>query len=97
MIKPPLNIPHLPKIKDPLTLKDLAINPRVQKYTKKYKLSKEQDSQKMANEIADKKNAKRREFLLDLIKAIIVALTTLFIEHIADIVKFIHGILQSYF
>lgn len=86
-------IPPLPKHKKPVINADLSLplsnNPKVTKYTDKYRRSEEQAAKEMAEKITAEKNTKKSEFLLDLIKALIIAIATLAIEHFMDIVRFV--------
>ncbi len=70
-------------------------DPRIQKYTEKYRSLKEQEADKMAEKIAKEKHKKRIDFLVELVKAAIVALLTLAVEHFADIVAFFQGLSPS--
>lgn len=45
----------------------------------------------MAQKIADEKRKKRSDFLLELAKALIIAVATLAIEHFVDIVRLVQG------
>lgn len=63
-------------------------NPRIEKYTKKYKGLKEKAAKEMSEKVAKEKHKKRVDFLIELIKAAIIALFTLAVEHFGDIVRF---------
>lgn len=67
-------------------------NPRIEKYTKKYKGLKEKAAKEMAEKVAKEKRKKRVDFLIELIKAAIIALFTLSIEHFGDIVRFFQNL-----
>lgn len=70
-------------------------SPKVQKYKEKYQLREKQAAQKMAQKVADEKRKKRSDFLLELIKAIIISSATLIIEHSPEIIRFIGNLLSS--
>lgn len=84
-----------PPIKKPdkVDLSKLDLNSqKARKYKEKYQLREKQTAQKMAQKIADEKRKKRSDFLLDLFKALVIAVATLAIEHFMDIVRLIQGL-----
>lgn len=66
------------------------------KYAEKYKRLEDQKAKEMADKIADEKRKKRSDFLLDLFKALIIAVATLAIEHFMDIVRFFRDLLSGF-
>lgn len=90
--------PPLPTGKKPI-LEDIDFSkidhnsPKVQKYKEKYRLREKEAAKKMAQKEADEKRKKRSDFLLDLFKALIIAVATLTIEHFMDIVRLVQGLL----
>lgn len=58
-------------------------------------LHKQQQADEVARKVADEKRRKRRDFLLQLVQALIVAAATLLIEHIPDIVGILRALLQE--
>lgn len=74
--------------------KALASSANVRKYTDKYTSSKEKIAEEMAKQKAADKRKKRIDFLVELVKAAIIALLTLTIEHIGDIVSFVQLLLH---
>lgn len=67
-------------------------SPKVQKYKEKYRLREKEAAKKMAQKVADEKRKKRSDFLLDLFKALIIAVATLAIEHFMDIVRLVQSL-----
>ena len=92
---PPTPSPNMPKV-DVDALKNVNVdNPHIKKYLEKYRASKEDASKKVAEEIAKEKRIKRTDFLVELLKAAIIALFTLAIEHIMDIIGFVQNTFSS--
>ena len=90
--------PHVdpPKIEDWSEIKDAELSPKAKMYLNKWEKSKQKNAEKMANKIANEKRAKRRDFLFELFKALIISLFTLAVEHILNIISFVQGVIQSF-
>lgn len=88
---PPMQFPPKPDFDETKINPD---SPHVEKYTRKYKGLKEKAAKEMAEKVAKEKHKKRVDFLVELIKAAIIALFTLAIEHFGDIVRFFQSLNQ---
>lgn len=75
---------------DPNSLK----SKRGREILKKYEDLKKQKAEDVAKKKAEEKRKKRSDFLLDLFKALIVAVVTLVIEHFVDIIRFFMALLS---
>lgn len=91
---PPLDLPELPDASN-IDLKEMEENPKIAKYLERIRRLEKQQAEEMARKIADEKRRKRRDFLLQLVQALIVAAATLLIEHIPDIVGILRALLQE--
>lgn len=81
---------------DSYKIESLKYSPTYAKYAEKYKKSEDQKANKVAKEIAAEKKKKKMDFLLDLVKALIIAVATLSIEHFMDIVRFFQDFLSGF-
>jgi len=91
---PPLDLPDIPDTSN-IDLKEMEENPKIAKYLERIRRLEKQQAEEMARKVADEKCRKRRDFLLQLVQALIVAAATLLIEHIPDIVRILRVLLQE--
>ena len=93
-------IPPAPNLKKPKSdaklLKTDLSNPHRAKYTEKYHRLKDEQAKNMAEKITAEQKKKKMDFLLDLVKALIIAVATLVIEHFVDIVHFFLDLLSGF-
>ncbi|WP_312281172.1 hypothetical protein [Oscillibacter sp.] len=93
---PPMQFPKPPKLtgEESEELKSSEVeNPRVAKYTEKYRSWEDQKAKEVSEESANEKRVKRANFLLDLLKAFIGGVSVLIVEHFTDIVRFFQSLL----
>ena len=93
---PPLPHYNAPQNIDPEEIKSASSSKKVDKYVKKYEELEKNAAQEVAEKVAYNKHKKRMDFLLELVKALIIAVVTLAIEHIIDIIEFIKCIISSF-
>lgn len=85
--------PPPPANKPDVDLSKIDLNsPKAQKYIEKYRKLEEQRAQKVAEKVTEEKRKKHSDFLLELVKAIIIAVATLAIEHFMDIVRIVQSL-----
>lgn len=86
-----------------MNLKNVDSNdPKLEKYTKKYRLERQrleqEAAEKMARKAAEKKKAQRAkalDFLFDILKAALGGLIVLLVEHWAAVTSFLAGLFRT--
>lgn len=89
---PPMQFPNKPDFDAENIKKEDWDNPHTGKYTKKYKDLKEQAAKEMSEKVAKEKRKKRIDFFVELLKAAIIALFTLAVEHFDSIISFFQNL-----
>ena len=86
---PPMQFPPKPDFDETKINPD---SPHIEKYTRKYKGLKEKAAKEMSEKVAKEKRKKRIDFFVELLKAAIIALFTLAVEHFDSIIAFFQNL-----
>lgn len=81
---PPPCLPDPPDTSN-INWSEMKGNPKIDKYLERIRRLEQQQADEMARKIAEDKHQKRRDFLFQLVQALIIAAVTLLIEHCVDI------------
>lgn len=86
--------PYLPEPPDTSNINwsEMEENPKIDKYLERIRSLEQQQADEMARKIADDKHQKRRDFLFQLVQALIIAAVTLLIEHCVDIFRALQSV-----